>query len=139
MIDDKSRVTKRPARVPVHKAKLIKAKEIPGYRTYICNDLPGRIQMFIDAGWEHVYGEENNVSDKTAQTVSQVGSPVRYRVNIRPDAPCQWGYLMKIPLELWEEDQHAQQVEREEAMAQIDPAKYKQGDADYGSLSIKRN
>ena len=139
MTDRNSRDTKRVERVPVHKAKLLKAVEIPGFRTYIVNDLPGRIDMFKAAGWEHVYGEEKNLSDQTAQSVSQQGSPVRYRVNIRPDSPCQWGYLMKLPLELWEQDQAELQAERDQKMAEIDPTKYAINGADYGKLDIKRD
>lgn len=137
MKDDNSRVTNRPVRTPIHKAKLLSAATRDGFVRRIVNDEPGRIPLFLGAGWTHVLDTDANLSDKTAQTASQQGSPVKYLVNKDARATSQYAYLMEIPQELWDADQEDMQNEINKKEAEIDPSKYKQGSMDYGSMSIK--
>lgn len=137
MKDDNSRVTKRPVRVPVHKHNPLQAEAKPGFMRRIVQDIPGRIKMFLAAGWTHVVDENQDLSDKIAGTASQQGTNVVKVTNKDPRAPSHRAYLLEIPMELYNEDQmdKMSQVDRKEA--EYDPRKSKQDGADYGSMKLE--
>lgn len=68
---------------------------IPGFRTYWFNDEPGRIRQAEDAGYEHV--EEDGKPIMQVVGVNRAGGPLI-------------GYLMKIPMEWFLEDNAAAQA-----------------------------
>lgn len=76
-----------------------------GYHRHWFNDLPGRIEQALEAGYTHV-------EDREGKKVSRV-------VGIAPSGGPQTGYLMEIPEEWYEEDmarQAAIDTEREQAI-----------------------
>jgi hypothetical protein len=78
---------------------------IPGFRIYWFNDTPGKIERAIAAGYDHVR--------------SPTGEPVA-RVTGRDDSnrPIR-SYLMKIPMQWYEEDQATQQAADESRLREI--------------------
>ena len=90
----------KPKRIPVGAGnKLEFSGKDPNYAYRIVNDNPGRLQMFLQAGYEFCTTETRE-SDKGAaeagstdtRIVADAGRGVK-------------GYLMRIPKELYDEDQ----------------------------------
>ena len=67
-----------------------------GYHRHWFNDLPGRIETALEAGYTHV-------EDKEGKKVARV-------VGVSPTGGPQTGYLMEIPQEWFEEDMAQQQA-----------------------------
>lgn len=128
--------SKRPQRVPMHKQKTLAAKSREGFERRWVNESVDRVEAFIRAGWTPVVGDENT-SDARAQSESQLGSVVRKVVNKDPLANNRTAILMEIPLDIYLADQKDKQKVVDAKEASIDPAKTKQGGADYGSLKIE--
>jgi hypothetical protein len=92
----------KPGRVPVGAGnKLQFAGKDPAYHYRVVNDNPGRLAMFQQAGWEFDTATEREADKGTAEAggmdtriVADVGRGVK-------------GYLMRIPNELFDEDQAA--------------------------------
>ena len=100
--------------------KLTVEREIPGYKLYIFNDTPGRIQQAQSSGWEFVHPEE--VGGATTNVVSRntdIGDKVRYLVGTTDGGEPLFAYLMKIKTEWWEEDQRELQVRNDKTDAAI--------------------
>lgn len=129
--------SKRPERVSLTKQRILKGEERPGYIRRWVNDITGRVESFIRAGWSPVVGKEQNISDNLLQTESQLGSVVKKVVNKDPNAACRYAVFMEIPEELYNEDQAEKQLENDRIEESYDPQKQKQSGADYGSM--KRN
>jgi len=92
------------------KAKLTVGRQIPGYKLYIFNDEPGRIQTALEGGWEFVRPDEvGGVGDKVTSVNTDLGDKVRYLVGTSEKGDGQFAYLLKIKEEWWEEDQRALQ------------------------------
>ena len=115
------RKAERKARVPIgsHRMKL-KADTREGYIRRWVNDTPGRLDMFREAGYEHVtdpklvVGEGDDINQRPG-----IDSMVSRAVGIREDNQPLRAYLMEIPEEFYKEDQEskmAQVEEREEAL-----------------------
>lgn len=124
----------RPKRIPVHKSKGIDAAVKPGFKRRWVTDSPGRVDMFIAAGWVPVVGSENNTSDKRAQTESQMGSVVKKVVNRDIHAGASTAVLMEIPEELFRADQAEKMREIDAIEESYDPAKRTQNGSDYGVM-----
>ena len=87
-------------------AKLSVRKEIPGYHLHVFTDTGGRIQDALDTGYEFVTPDEvGGVSENVISRNGDLGDRVRYLVNPRAEGTEQYGYLMKIREEWYEEDQ----------------------------------
>ena len=85
--------------------KLSVGYQIEGYQLHIFNDEPGRIDWALANDYEFVSPEE--VGGTTTNVVSRntdVGDKVRYLVGTSGSDP-QYGYLMKIRQEWYDEDQ----------------------------------
>ena len=134
MKDDKSRVTNRPERVPVHKHSPLKAQSREGFVRRLVQDTPGRIKMFLAAGWTHVVDESQDISDKIAGTASQQGSNVVKVTNKDPRADSHHAYLLEIPEDLYNQDQADKMAQIDKKEAEYDPSKRAQGGADYGYM-----
>lgn len=86
--------------------KLTVRKQIEGYHMHVFTDSGARIQDAIDSGYEFVSPEEiGGVSENVISRNGDLGDRVRYLVNPRAEGPEQYGYLMKIRQEWYEEDQ----------------------------------
>jgi len=109
MKKDDKRATSRPERVPLHKQRALTANAKAGYEQRWVNDLPGRIDRFLKAGWTVVNGESEVTHDGLAQVESQMGSGMRRVVNQGIAAPSRHAVLMQIPTEYYEADKAEQQ------------------------------
>lgn len=123
---------KRPNRTPLGTRNRlnVKGKEA-GFHYRIVNDNEGRIQDFIDAGYEIVSDTSVSVGDKRIANPTQEGSPVKIHVG-----GGQQGYLMRIKDEWYKEDQDAKQAqinELEDGMK----AKAKE-ESFYGNITITK-
>lgn len=97
----------RPTRTPINGAKSrlgVKGKE-PGFQYRIVNDTPGRIQEFIDAGYEIVQDTSVSVGDKRIANPTQEGTPVKVHVGNGNNA-----YLLRIKEDWYKEDQASKQI-----------------------------
>lgn len=89
------------------------------WHLHILNDTPGRIQAALDGGYEFVTPDElKSVKTNVTSRNTDVGDKVRFLVNPSAKEGEQFGYLMKIKQEWFEEDQQALQ----EKNNQIDEA-----------------
>ena len=98
---------KRPNRIPVSGNRdliTVKGKD-PAFEYRIVRDAPGRLDKFLDAGYE-VVTHEAKVGDPRVGTPAAEGSPVKISMG-----GGEQGYLMRIPKEWYEEDQKAKQDE----------------------------
>jgi hypothetical protein len=122
----------RPTRIPIHESRdrlTVKSHIDPAFVYRVVKDKPGRIDTFLAAGYE-IVTDAVQVGDKKAATPGQEGSPVKISLGRGEQ-----GYLMRIPRDWYEEDQHAKELElqaREEQMVQT--AKKET----YGRLEINR-
>ena len=94
----------RPTRTPINGSRSrlgVKGKE-PGFHYRIVNDSPGRIQEFIEAGYEIVQDTSVSVGDKRIANPTQEGTPVKVHVGSGNNA-----YLMRIKEEWMKEDQES--------------------------------
>jgi len=105
-------VTQRPTKERIRnvfngtQAKLTVNHQIPGYKLYIFNDDPGKIQTAIDGGWEFVTPDEvGGVKDSVTSGNTDLGDKVRYLVGASEKGDGLYGYLMKIPQDWYDEDQ----------------------------------
>jgi len=86
--------------------KLSVKQQIPGYHLYIFTDTGSRIQEAQDSGYEFVApAEVGGVSENVVSRNGDLGERIRYLVNPRAEGTEQYGYLMKIRQEWYEEDQ----------------------------------
>lgn len=87
-------------------AKISVNNQIPGYHLHVFTDTGGRIKDAIDSGYEFVAPDEvGGVSENVVSRNGDLGERIRYLVNPRAEGTEQYGYLMKIRQEWYEEDQ----------------------------------
>ena len=87
-------------------AKLGVRSQIPGYHLHIFTDVGSRVQEAIDSGYEFVTPTEiGGVSENVVSRNGDLGERIRYLVNPRAEGTEQFGYLMKVRQEWFEEDQ----------------------------------
>jgi hypothetical protein len=79
----------------------------PNFEHRVVNEKPGRIEAFMNAGWEMICitNENKVVGDPHCGRGTKVGTPVR--IHVGGD---EFGYLMRIKKEWYEEDQAAKQA-----------------------------
>lgn len=132
------RVAERPSRTPIHEQRdklALKGIDDPNFVFRVVNDTPGRIDKFLKAGYEIVltsmYPDANiQLADPTAGQAGQEGSPVKIGVGRGVQ-----GYLMRIPVEWYNEDQLAKELQLQELEEQmVQRAKTET----YGKLEINR-
>ena len=101
-------------------AKLGVRSQIPGYHLHIFTDVGSRVQEAIDSGYEFVTPTEiGGVSENVVSRNGDLGERIRYLVNPRAEGTEQFGYLMKIRQEWYEEDQAEFQVKNNRIDAAI--------------------
>jgi hypothetical protein len=87
-------------------AKIGVREQIDGYHLHVFTDAGARIQEALDSGYEFVNPEEvGGVSENVVSRNGDLGERIRYLVNPRAQGTEQFGYLMKIRQEWFEEDQ----------------------------------
>jgi hypothetical protein len=87
-------------------AKISVQQQIEGYHLHVFTDTGGRIQQAMDSGYEFVTPDEvGGVSENVVSRNGDLGERIRYLVNPRAEGTEQYGYLMKIRQEWYEEDQ----------------------------------
>lgn len=87
-------------------AKLSVRAQIDGYHLHVFTDAGSRIQEALDGGYEFVTPTEvGGVSENVVSRNGDLGDRIRFLVNPRAEGSEQYGYLMKIRQEWWEEDQ----------------------------------
>lgn len=120
--DGLSREQQRKDRTPLYKQSAVTLKNRdPLFHYRLVNDTPGRIASFLQAGWEIVEGDNSETySGKGRSEATQKGTMMTRRVNERNDAPCHDAYMMRIPKELYEEDQKAKEKGWDQVEAEID-------------------
>lgn len=92
-------VPRQQKRVPMHQRQPLSVmNRDPNFEYRVVNDKPGRIDRFKLAGW--VVDEDTTVGDKIAGKASGMGS-----VTTAPVGGGTTGVIMKIPKELYAEDQ----------------------------------
>jgi hypothetical protein len=87
-------------------AKLSVRTQIEGYHLHVFTDAGARIQEALDSGYEFVSPNEvGGVSENVVSRNGDLGDRIRFLVNPRAEGSEQYGYLMKIKQEWFEEDQ----------------------------------
>ena len=87
-------------------AKLSVRQQIEGYHLHVLTDAGSRIKEAMDSGYEFVRPDEvGGVSENVVSRNGDLGERIRYLVNPRAQGSEQYGYLMKIRQEWYEEDQ----------------------------------
>ncbi len=108
----------RKERIPVNGARdiLTVRNKDPNFEYRWVNDTPGRLQRFMDGGWE-VVTDDLQVGQKSVDSPSKLGSAITKNVG-RSTV----GVLMRVPKEWYDEDQMAKQdkVDALEASMQED-------------------
>ncbi|CAN8142620.1 hypothetical protein THIOSC15_490005 [uncultured Thiomicrorhabdus sp.] len=126
---------KPKTRIPIGRRNVLTAKKEdldPGYVHRFVNDDPGRLRMFMDAGWEVV--EKREVMKILYDDIgagSHVGSLVTKTVGKEKTA-----YLMRLKREYYEEDQEAKAEKIHEHEAGLKAVNEKDGQ--YGEVKINR-
>lgn len=122
--------SERPKRTPVGGKRdiLTVSNKDPNYEYRWVNDTPGRIQRFIDGGWE-VVNHEADVGSKVVDKGTRLGSAVTKSVGGTITA-----VLMRINKEWYDEDQAAKQGN----IDALEATMKQKSEADYGSLKIAR-
>lgn len=120
----------RPARIPVGSGnKLEFDGKDPNYMYRVVNDVPGRVNMFLQAGYEFCTTEQR-VADKGI--AEGTGADTRIMVNSGHGIK---SFLMRIPKEYYNEDQ-ARKIEAvKKSEDQMKNKKPNPRKGEYGGLS----
>lgn len=136
----KNRANNRPERTPLHKQRLLgvsdKDKD-PNYVYRMVNEESGRVENFLDAGWEPVSGDVDT-GETRVQDASQMGSVVRRVVNKDPQAHAKTAILMRKPKEWFDVDMAEKQKRNDEIEAAFDPRKAETDGNHYGAKFEKK-
>jgi hypothetical protein len=121
----------RPTRVPVSGQRdiiAVSGKE-PGFEYRIVKDKPGRIDKFLNAGYEIVTHEVQVGQGSSSRDVSE-GSPVKVNLGLGDT-----GYLMRQREEFYQEDQAAKEQDiRDREQEMLDTSRRE----NYGKVEIRR-
>lgn len=93
----------RPTRKPIGHRDVLKADEKKGFTRRFVNDEPGRIQMFLDAGYR-IVDEQTSMGTQDVGQASQVGSVAQ-----KPVGGGKTAILMEIKNDWYIEDQLAKE------------------------------
>lgn len=81
-----------------------------GWHCHWFNDTEGRIARALQAGYQHVAKSEVMLNPSLTPLNNDPGELVRVAVGGDANGQPLYAYLMKLPEELWQEDQAAQQA-----------------------------
>ena len=99
---------KKIKRIPLHKQKNLALKGDPNFHYFIALDKNDRIQRLLNAGYVFADASELEVNGRSSQNPSVEGKEAA-RVSLGNSGH---GYLLKIPMKYWLEDQEAERQER---------------------------
>jgi len=86
--------------------KLVVNGEIPGYHMHIFNDVAGRIEEALSAGYEFVSPDEiGGIATNVVSRNTDLGDRVRFLVGTAEGGGGLYAYLMKIHQDWYDEDQ----------------------------------
>jgi len=120
----------RPTRTPIGAGNVLTAQQRPGYVRRFVNDVDGRVERFIEAGYEPVKTPMADTSDPKAGKASILSNVVR-----KPVGGGMHAVLMEIP-EYWHaEDQAARQREVDAIEETMAP---NEDEGQFGKVEIKR-
>lgn len=106
-----SKARTRPTRTPFGGLKLkLSAIPIPGFHLHWVNEAPGRLEEATIGGYEFVDEQEQLAPGQSRQANSDLGTRVRRLVGRGEDGNAQYAYLMKIPLDWYDQDQRELQA-----------------------------
>lgn len=130
-MNEKESIAKAPSgrksRTPVGKRNVLTVLgKDPNYEYRIVNDTGDRIAAFEDAGYVLEEAKAVRVGDKRVNNATPEGSKAQVSVGKGDKA-----FVMKIPKELYKEDQDAKLREVRRLEETI-----KQGSGDYGKITI---
>ena len=127
-VNTKPRVIDRPKRVPLSARNRLSFDNLdPNFHYRIVNDKDERLKRAQEGGYEFVESDERLGDTRVAE-----GSPMDSRV-AKPVGNGVTGYLMRIPIAFYKEDQNAKIVEIEKTEAAMSPAdKEGKGTGSYG-------
>jgi len=111
------RKSKMRKRVPLKDQNVIFASQKAGFKRRVVADRPGRLRAFETAGYTFVYKKDEPDYQSYGSSRDETGGKVTFHLGNG-----EIGYLMEIPLELWEEDQRAKQADIDERMRVIESA-----------------
>ena len=120
----------RKRRTPLMRKNVLNYEDKdPNFVYRFVNDRPGRVQEFLDMGYEHV--DHGKVGDSRVDKRSADGSRTQVHVGQGDQ-----GFLMRIPKEFYEEDQKVKQdyVDATEAATKKEAL-----DGTYGKLDVISN
>ncbi len=103
----------KPKRIPLYQQKTLDIQVEPGYHYRLVTDTGNRIERFIAAGYDFV-NEECLPEGRRAKDPHQFGAVACQSLG-RGDI----GYYMRIPLEIYEEDQKQKQHQLDENQKDI--------------------
>lgn len=125
----------RPKRKPVYEANRNKITvtnlDQKNFMYRWVNDVENRIAMFLEGGWTLVDKNGKEVGSSDVESSNVVGSALSRGMGGGVTA-----YLMRIPMELWLEDQ--ERKEREDiASLEAEMRRNAEKASDYGKLTIQ--
>jgi hypothetical protein len=112
MRDRKELNATRPKRVPIHEQRdQMSVDKREGFVRRWVNDLPGRVEKFLRAGYDVVKDDEVKVGEGgVTDSNKALGTGARKDVGRTRGGDGPQAVLMEIPQELYEEDQKAKQA-----------------------------
>lgn len=125
--------SKRPHRVPLSEQKKIHIKEDDGYVYHLFNDTGNRIKKAELGGWE-------KVSDKAMDEYRGLSNPDQLGTCASQSVGNGiTGYYMRIPKELYEQDQELKVRKTEETVKSVAGTELKDTpkNQEYGSLNMR--
>jgi hypothetical protein len=107
MMRDRNEIkTSRPKRVPIHEQRdqMTTSQKVGFVRRWV-NDIPGRVDKFLRAGYELVSDKDVTVGEDNSNMA--LGTGARKNVGRTRQGDGTQAILMEIPKELYDEDQKA--------------------------------
>lgn len=127
-------------RTPLYKQKALGIKDRPGFVRRQILEKPGRVEMFMDAGWKIVENEDGeDLRDNRLQHTDPLGSVMRQRVNSNPTTTAQTAVWMEIEEEFYTEDMKHRQAQNDYRKAAWNPRnqQVKEHDQQYYSSDLR--
>lgn len=126
-------------RTPLYAQQNTGIKSRPGFVRRLVNELPGRVERFLNAGWVAVTDKDQDDRDNRLQNTDSLGTTYRPVVNRSFNSPCKHGIWMEIPEEFYNEDQMAKLQRTDEIEASYNPESQAKGDPNLYGANFKKS